>query len=101
MGILKTKQPKLLKEFIWPAKMIHINQANQTPPLTLLSRASSMRSVHTEHSTQLIGRVSPVCLVPQDTLTGFVSFSIDILHPPSCVPSLHNHYVASSLLWTL
>jgi len=24
MGVLKTKQPKLLKEFIWPAKMIHI-----------------------------------------------------------------------------
>jgi len=31
MGVLKTKQPKLLKEFIWPAKMIHITTDTFSP----------------------------------------------------------------------
>ena len=60
-----------------------------------------MRSVHMERSTQLKGRASPACLAVSGTATGIVSLSIDTAHPPSYVPSLHGHYAASSLIWTL
>src|SRR5262249_7629135 len=71
------------------------------PPLTPLSRALSIRSVHTVGSTHLhLSRVSPACLA-SGTIAGFSSFVVSLTNPPPYAPSLHLRYEASSLLWTL
>ena len=51
---------------------------NHTPPFTPCSRASSMRSVQIERSTQShsCGRVSPVCLAELHTGTGVASSEV-------------------------
>jgi len=76
---------------------------NHTPPFTPLTRASSMRSVHTWRSTQSqsLGLASPACIAPSGTTAGCVSSCVVFTHPPSCIPLLHRHYPASTLLWML
>src|ERR1019366_7724757 len=69
-----------------------------SPPFTPCSRASSMRSVHTEGSTQLHrARICPPRSSSR-TARGCLSFVASFTHPPSCFPSLHARYGASSLL---
>src|SRR3989440_2334384 len=68
------------------------------PPFTPLSRASSMRSVHTEGSAQLHrARTSPP-RSSSGTVRGCSSSCASFTLPPSCLPLLHAHYDASPLL---
>jgi hypothetical protein len=56
-------------------------------PLTLSSRAVSMRSVQTEGSVQAHrARTSPACLALLGTLAGCHSCDLSFTHPPSCAP---------------
>lgn len=54
-------------------------------PLTPRSRASSMRSVHTEGSTQdHRPRMSPPCVAVSSTPAGLSSLVVFVTHPPPC-----------------
>ena len=47
-------------------------------------------------------QASPGCLARRtDTCPGLDSHDTPVTYPPSCGPSLHGHYPASSLLWPL
>src|SRR4030042_404573 len=67
---------------------------NHTPPFTPFMRASSMRSVQIDCSTQshFSGRVSPGCLASFRTPPGLTSSHLAKAHPPSYTPLLHGHY---------
>jgi hypothetical protein len=75
---------------------------NHLPPFTPCSRAVSMRSVHTDASTQgQRPRISPACLAPRGTAAGWSCVELSVTPPPSYVPSLQTRYGPSSLLRTL
>jgi len=48
-----------------------------------------------------VGPVSPIWIALAGTAMGPLSPCAVFTPPPSCVPLLHGHYPASSLLWTL
>ena len=62
------------------------------PPMTPLSSAANMRSLHSEVSTHDRSRpcVSALCVVPSDTGSALLSLclSVELTYPPSCLPSL-------------
>ena len=64
-----------------------------------------MRSVQIVGSDQAQrARHDPACLavvVATGTAAGLSSADLAITHLPSCIPSLHGHYPASTLLWML
>ena len=66
------------------------------PPLTPLSRAVNMRSVHTDGSTQAhrarIGRSRLRSRLQGRQYHRGASVVINVSHPLSCIPSLHAHY---------
>ena len=87
MGCYHGEQPNLCKEGF--------------PSFTPFSRAANMRSVHTSGFTHdHRARMSPSCL-GSTTDEGFNSSGMSFTPPPSCLPLLHGHYPASSLLWRL
>src|SRR5271157_3246916 len=45
--------------------------------------------------------LSGTCVALAGTASGCSSVDLVIASPPSCTPSLHQHYPASSLLWAL
>src|SRR5882757_5433466 len=63
----------------------------QRPPLTPLTSADTIRSVHTQASIQLLCvslRTSPPCVAPAGTFGVVCAFVSVIAHPPSYPPSL-------------
>ena len=60
----------------------------QRPPLTPLTSADTIRSVHTEASIQLSLRTSAPCVALAGTAGVFCAFVSDIAFPPSYPPSL-------------
>ncbi len=67
------------------------------------SRAVSMQAVQTAGSVR-VQLCEPLRRVESEDLGHCAqvgSGSLVVSHPPSCVPSLHRHYPASTLLWTL
>src|SRR5208337_4540140 len=72
---------------------------NHLPPSVPVSRVANMRSVQTVGSTHAHrARVSPPCWAVPGTVEGCCSFVLSFTLPPSCLPCLHGHYPASSLL---
>src|SRR5882762_4520892 len=61
----------------------------QRPPLTPLTSADTIRSVHTQASIQLLFvslRISPPCVAPAGTFGVVCAFVSVIAHPPSYPP---------------
>src|SRR5712671_1212528 len=61
----------------------------QRPPLTPLTSANTIRSVHTQASIQLLFvslRISPPCVAPAGTTGVVCAFVSVIAHPPSYPP---------------
>src|SRR5882672_9107065 len=80
-------------------------QSRHSPPLTPSSRAVSIRAVQTVGSVHDQSRArpavlgsSPARLALSGTPAGVFPSCSDKTSPPSCTPSLHRRYPASSLL---
>ena len=107
MGCLQVEQPLTRKVGIRPAQMVKAIRLNHFPPFTPVSRAVNMRSVQTHdlvHAQR--ARTSPACLALSAegspvTSAGGSFMGLIFPHPSPCVPWLHRHYPASSLLRTL
>src|SRR5271166_2253592 len=72
---------------------------NHFPPSIPVSRVANIRSVQTTGSTHAHrARISPSCGALSGTADGVRSAPLSFTLPPSCLPLLHGHYPASSLL---
>jgi len=90
IGCVLGEQPTLGKEGIRPALVIRLCHL---PPLTPISRAVSMRSVHSvgSHQDQRSwidsSRLASSGTDEEDNVEG-----VDFTHSPTCIPWLHSHY---------
>src|SRR5208282_4778867 len=72
---------------------------NHFPPSIPVSRVANLLSVQTTGSTHAHrARISPSCGAFPGTAAGVCSDLLSFTLPPSCLPLLHGHYPASSLL---
>src|SRR4029077_8647708 len=72
---------------------------NHLPPSIPVSRVANMRSVQTTGSTHAQrAPISPSCGAVTGTADGVCSAVLSFTLPPSCLPWLHGHYPASTLL---